>query len=261
MLVHVVDVSHPQAAKQADTVFRILDDLAVNADIPMVTVWNKVDLRPDGDVVRAVAGGRPDTVAVSGETGEGVADLEVTIEAALEEAMVAFEMTVPYDRGELVRRVREQVRPPLPPPLCTQLPRSVKLPSCQLALRRHAARRSVPDCTTPAQTAGHGAQRSTVVLDVGPRLAKRADVGCLLRCCLWREAACYVGRCAAGADARVPLSTCMLCQMHRACMHASLHMRVDIDPQAATASHHRCMLHAAHNRACCACAMVGAEWM
>ena len=44
MLLHVVDVSHPQAAKQADTVFRILDDLAVDADIPMVTVWNKVDL-------------------------------------------------------------------------------------------------------------------------------------------------------------------------------------------------------------------------
>ena len=25
--------------------------------------------------------------------------------------MVAFEMTVPYDQGQLVRRVREQVRP------------------------------------------------------------------------------------------------------------------------------------------------------
>lgn len=116
VLVHVVDVSHPQAAKQADTVFRILDDLAVDADIPMVTVWNKIDLRSDGDVVRAVADGRPDTVAVSGETGEGVTDLEVTIEAALEEAMVQFELSVPYDQGHLVRLVREQVpRPALVP--------------------------------------------------------------------------------------------------------------------------------------------------
>lgn len=110
VLLHVVDVSHPQAAKQADTVFRILDDLAVDADIPMVTVWNKIDLRADADVVRAVADNRPDTVAVSGETGEGIADLEVTIEAALEEAMVQFEMAVPYDQGHLVRLVREQVR-------------------------------------------------------------------------------------------------------------------------------------------------------
>eukprot|EP00892_Ulva_mutabilis_P008547 jgi/Ulvmu1/6064/UM027_0042.1 len=108
VLLHVVDVSHPQAAKQADTVFRILDDLAVDADIPMVTVWNKVDLRPDGDVVRAVADNRPDTVAVSAETGEGMGDLEVTIEAALEEAMVQFEMAVPYAQGHLVRLVREQ---------------------------------------------------------------------------------------------------------------------------------------------------------
>ncbi len=40
LLLHVVDVSSPNAAAQTDTVLRILRDLQVN--VPIVTVWNKV---------------------------------------------------------------------------------------------------------------------------------------------------------------------------------------------------------------------------
>lgn len=69
VLVHVVDVAHPQASKQAEAVFRILEELRVSEELPMVTAWNKVDSHVDPDVVRRVANTRPDTVAVSGSTG------------------------------------------------------------------------------------------------------------------------------------------------------------------------------------------------
>jgi GTPase len=69
VLVHVVDVSHPQASKQAEAVFRILGELQVSDELPMVTAWNKLDAHPNPDVVRRVANTRPDTVAVSGSTG------------------------------------------------------------------------------------------------------------------------------------------------------------------------------------------------
>lgn len=42
LLLHVVDVSSPNAAAQSDTVCKILKDLGI--DLPIVTVWNKVGL-------------------------------------------------------------------------------------------------------------------------------------------------------------------------------------------------------------------------
>lgn len=40
--------------------------------------------------------------------GEGVEDLLVTVEAALEEAMVQFEALVPYTEGHIINQVREE---------------------------------------------------------------------------------------------------------------------------------------------------------
>lgn len=68
-MVHVVDVSHPQASKQAEAVFRILEELQVSDELPMVTAWNKLDAHANPDIVRSVASTRPDTVAVSGSSG------------------------------------------------------------------------------------------------------------------------------------------------------------------------------------------------
>jgi 50S ribosomal subunit-associated GTPase HflX len=44
LLLHVVDVSHPNAAAQSQAVFDVLADLKVE-HIPLLTVWNKVGWR------------------------------------------------------------------------------------------------------------------------------------------------------------------------------------------------------------------------
>jgi GTPase len=41
LLLHVVDVSSHNAAAQTDTVLSVLEELGI--DLPIVTVWNKVD--------------------------------------------------------------------------------------------------------------------------------------------------------------------------------------------------------------------------
>lgn len=41
LLLHVVDVSSPNAAAQTDTVLGVLKELGI--ELPIVTVWNKVD--------------------------------------------------------------------------------------------------------------------------------------------------------------------------------------------------------------------------
>jgi hypothetical protein len=165
VLVHVVDVAHPAASKQADAVFRILEELGVSEELPMVTAWNKVDAHCDPDIVRRIADERPETVALSGASGEGVGDLLVTIEAALEEAMVQFEALVPYADGHIVNQVREEVRRSA----CacaawrTERARAVRLQRhsraccacmCLLIGARHAGRRSARKV--------HGAGRAAV---------------------------------------------------------------------------------------------------
>jgi GTP-binding protein HflX len=94
LLLHVVDITHPDAAEQAQTVEDTLADLGL-ADKPYITVLNKADLicGPDGspiegledlsDVRASLRYWRPDAVLVSAVKGWGRADLLGRIEDAL----------------------------------------------------------------------------------------------------------------------------------------------------------------------------------
>ncbi len=94
LLLHVVDITHPDAAEQAQTVEDTLADLGL-ADKPSITVFNKADLicGPDGlpiegleSVTEARASlryWRPDALLVSAVKSWGLTDLLGRIEAAL----------------------------------------------------------------------------------------------------------------------------------------------------------------------------------
>lgn len=101
LLLHVVDVSHPNAAAQVEAVNSVLKDLGVSA-IPTLTVWNKLDACADPNAVRAVAAARENTVCVSGRTGEGLDDFLQMVAGRLKDAMVLVHALVPYSQGDLV---------------------------------------------------------------------------------------------------------------------------------------------------------------
>jgi hypothetical protein len=106
VLLHVVDVSHPEASKQSAAVFRVLNDISVSESIPMVTVWNKLDACADSAAVVEAAAARPDTVAVSAATGANLEELKTMIERTMERSMVAFEAVVPYTNGAVLSELR-----------------------------------------------------------------------------------------------------------------------------------------------------------
>ena len=54
MLVHVVDISHPNAIAQAQAVMQVLKELDI-VHIPQLMLWNKIDLVEDPDQIRAIA--------------------------------------------------------------------------------------------------------------------------------------------------------------------------------------------------------------
>jgi GTP-binding protein HflX len=89
LIVHVRDLSHPDAEAQAEDVATVLSDLGVSGEggIPMLEAWNKID-DVDADTRVAIEGEaarRDDVVVMSALTGEGVAALTRMIGAKLTE--------------------------------------------------------------------------------------------------------------------------------------------------------------------------------
>ncbi len=80
LIVHVRDIAHPDTEAQAVDVEEVLQDLGVvneTANVPIVEVWNKIDLLDD-DKRSAVLGEcerRDDAVAISAVTGDGLDSL------------------------------------------------------------------------------------------------------------------------------------------------------------------------------------------
>ncbi len=121
VLVHVVDVTHPNAPEQMATVKIVLEELGAD-DKPVVTALNKVDaLLPDGateadvaaypiaDLLARLGDAAPlavNPVAIAGGKGWNLAALLTKVEEVLatEAAYVPVTIAVPFDRGDLVAR-------------------------------------------------------------------------------------------------------------------------------------------------------------
>ena len=90
LLLHVVDITQPNAAAQADVVEGALRDLGL-ADRPRILVFNKVDLFHDGeagemgDALRKASTGHPSAVLTSALLGGGLEGLLEEIDRVLAE--------------------------------------------------------------------------------------------------------------------------------------------------------------------------------
>ena len=101
LIVHVRDISAPETRQQARDVARILADLGVGAEVPVLEVWNKIDLLdPEARAARQVEAARRDeVVAISATSGAGIPGLEDAIEAALAQPVTTAEIDLPFSEG------------------------------------------------------------------------------------------------------------------------------------------------------------------
>jgi GTP-binding protein HflX len=95
VLVHVVDITHPDAAQQGETVLETLRELDL-AGKPVVTALNKVDLlaHRDGGAISGLeelreqrallSSEQPDALLISAQSGWGLDELRQRIELVLE---------------------------------------------------------------------------------------------------------------------------------------------------------------------------------
>jgi GTP-binding protein HflX len=106
LLLHVVDISHPNALNQFEVVQQTLNDLGAH-HIPVITALNKVDKLRNPESAREVVGRFSKAVAISGVTGTGLKDLLRMIQEELYETYLPIRVRLPYQQGSLISLFHE----------------------------------------------------------------------------------------------------------------------------------------------------------
>jgi GTP-binding protein HflX len=107
LLLHVVDITHPNALQQAEAVHTTLKEID-GTGIPMVTALNKIDLLDDPGQAHDLENEFDCAVSVSAKKGEGIAELMSTVEQELYESMEKIRVFLPYSAGALESLIHSQ---------------------------------------------------------------------------------------------------------------------------------------------------------
>ena len=100
LLLHVVDVSNPEAEEQAETVERVLDEIGVEVR-NFILVLNKIDAVKDRAIVDILRAKYAHSVTVSAITGEGLDKLGLLVGELLGQGFVEAEITTSAGNGKL----------------------------------------------------------------------------------------------------------------------------------------------------------------
>jgi GTP-binding protein HflX len=107
LLVHVIDISHPNASEQSRAVYKTLKEIGAG-DLPVVAALNKIDLLADPDAACEALCDLPDQVAISAKTHQGLDALMSEVEEVLEAEMRNIQVLLPFERGDLVSLIHER---------------------------------------------------------------------------------------------------------------------------------------------------------
>ncbi|MFQ5575554.1 MAG: GTPase HflX [Anaerolineae bacterium] len=108
ILIHVIDITHPNAPEQAQSVAETLRRLQAT-HIPIITVLNKIDAFSDSyGTLQQQLDGHAGSIPLSAKTGKGVDALLRRVEQLLQRQMVPLRLHLPYAAGNLVALLHEQ---------------------------------------------------------------------------------------------------------------------------------------------------------
>ena len=105
VILHVVDISNPQADKQMDVVYETLHALGIE-DKPIITLYNKVDKLDVIPVYGRDMKSRK-TIRISAKTGKGLDDVFEAINDIIDDGMRFVDTVVPYSDAAIIQDVRK----------------------------------------------------------------------------------------------------------------------------------------------------------
>ena len=107
LLIHMVDASHKNAQSQRLTVLETLEEIGA-ADIPILTVYNKIDLLNSDEIADLKEIAEPNSIFISAFSGEGLSELAEAIAIGSYQTFVHVKIKLPYSEGRLVSLMHEK---------------------------------------------------------------------------------------------------------------------------------------------------------
>ncbi len=108
LLIHVVDGSDPDVDTRIAAVHQVLNEIGGGTRPEHeLLVWNKADCAQAGEVADLLRR-YPGSLAVSGLTGDGVAELLAVIATRLRAQTTVVELVVPYERGDVLAALHRE---------------------------------------------------------------------------------------------------------------------------------------------------------
>jgi GTP-binding protein HflX len=107
LLLHVVDVSHPKAEEQIQSVDAVLTEIGAEGK-PTLMVFNKTDrLNGNCEKLNRFLERHPNGVAVSAANGDGIPALLAELGSQLRPAREFMELAVPHDKAGVIARLHQ----------------------------------------------------------------------------------------------------------------------------------------------------------
>jgi GTP-binding protein HflX len=106
LLLHVVDISHPQAEEQIAAVDAVLKEIGADEKSTMM-IFNKMDRLEDGGSLNRLQEKFPHAVALSATTGEGIPALLAEIGTQLRPKREFLELRIPQEQSAVIARLHK----------------------------------------------------------------------------------------------------------------------------------------------------------
>ncbi len=106
LLLHIVDATHPSAFQQMQSVQQTLTDIHAS-HIPLLTVFNKHDKLPDGELPAELRDEAQSPLVISAKTGVGIKALLQAVEVSLYEQTTPIDVMLPFQEGQLISLFHE----------------------------------------------------------------------------------------------------------------------------------------------------------
>jgi GTP-binding protein HflX len=106
LLLHIVDISHPNALNQFESVQYTLKEIEAD-HIPVITVLNKIDRLKDPEAVQERLKNYPKAIAISSTKSIGIPDLLQSLQEELYESYTPVHVRLPYQQGALISLFHE----------------------------------------------------------------------------------------------------------------------------------------------------------
>lgn len=104
VLLHVIDISHPQHKEQSQAVYQVLHELNVDTT-HLITVFNKVDKLENHDILDELLLRQEHSIAISALSGLGTDKLLELIQTFLKEQTVEIALLIPYSDNNMIAKI------------------------------------------------------------------------------------------------------------------------------------------------------------